>query len=32
MTMKFAKIAIQDLASITVIGRRVLAAGCEALD
>jgi hypothetical protein len=32
MTMKFATIAIQDFASITLIGRGEHGAGCEALD
>jgi hypothetical protein len=32
MTMKFATIAIQDFASITLIGRVGHGAGCEALD
>jgi hypothetical protein len=32
MTMKFATIAIQDFASITLIGRVEHGAGCEALD
>ena len=32
MTMKFATIDIQDFASITLIGRRMHGAGCEALD
>jgi hypothetical protein len=32
MTMKFATIAIQDFASITVIGRVEHGGGCEALD
>jgi len=30
--MKFATIAIQDFASITLVGRRVHGAGCEALN
>jgi hypothetical protein len=32
MTIKFATIAIQDFASITLIGRVQHGAGCEALD